>query len=72
MPRENQGLDVNWTDLYRTRLTTAEDAVKHVRSGMRVSDRQLLSTSNCAEFLVVEGPEHLEIFNGTPMPGSGH
>ena len=25
-----------------------------------------------AGFLVVEGPENPEIFNGTPMPGSGH
>ena len=25
-----------------------------------------------AGFLVVEGPEAPEIFNGTPMPGSGH
>jgi nitrite reductase (NO-forming) len=25
-----------------------------------------------AGFLIVEGAENLEIFNGTPMPGSGH
>jgi len=25
-----------------------------------------------AGFLIVEGPDNLEIFNGTPMPGSGH
>ena len=25
-----------------------------------------------AGFLIVEGPENPEIFNGTPMPGSGH
>jgi len=25
-----------------------------------------------AGFLIAEGPEHPEIFNGTPMPGSGH
>ena len=25
-----------------------------------------------AGFLIVEGPDNPEIFNGTPMPGSGH
>jgi nitrite reductase (NO-forming) len=25
-----------------------------------------------AGYLVVEGPEDAEIYNGTPMPGSGH
>jgi nitrite reductase (NO-forming) len=25
-----------------------------------------------AGFLLVEGPDNLEIFNGTPVPGAGH